>query len=82
MDFAMPAYTQDSNPLTGLVVIFRREGEEIARRVAQDGERAAQMAALLIAEAGELQVGDAIIVEEPAEDMIVEILRAPDGNSP
>lgn len=78
----MPAYTQDSNPLTGLVVIFRREGEEIARRVAQDGERAAQMAALLIAEAGELQVGDAIIVEEPAEDMIVEILRAPDGNSP
>jgi hypothetical protein len=39
------------------------------------------MAALLIAELGELQVGDAMLVEEPAEDMIVEILRAPDGGS-
>jgi len=57
----MPAHTQ---PYAGLVIVFARDGEEIARRTARDGGRAAQMACVLIAELGRLQPGDTMTVEE------------------
>ena len=51
-------------PLANLLIIFERDGREIERLVARDGERAASMAALLIAQLGILQVGDAMTIEE------------------
>jgi hypothetical protein len=47
-----------------LLIIFDRDGVELERRVARDGERAAMMAALLIAELGVLQPGDLLSIEE------------------
>jgi hypothetical protein len=57
----MPGRT---HPYAGLVLVYERDGQEIARRVARDGERAAQMAALLMAELGVLEPGDVMTVEE------------------
>jgi hypothetical protein len=59
----MPAH---KHPLTGYLIRFLRDGQEIARRVARDGERAAQMAALVIAELGTLEIGDSMLIEETA----------------
>ena len=47
-----------------LLIIFERDGGEIARQVSRDGERAAMMASLLIAELGWLQHGDVLTIEE------------------
>jgi len=47
-----------------LLLIFERNGREIERQVARDGERAAQMAAILIAQLGILEVGDILTIEE------------------
>jgi hypothetical protein len=57
----MPVHT---HPYRGLIIVYERDGHEIERQVARDGTRAAQMAALLIARLGELQAGDAMMVEE------------------
>jgi Resolvase, N terminal domain len=57
----MPAHT---HPYAGLIIVFERDGAEIERQTARDGERAAQMAALLIARLGTLQAGDVMTVEE------------------
>jgi hypothetical protein len=57
----MPAHT---HPFAGLILVFERNGTELERQVARDGERAAAMAALLIARLGVLEVGDCLMIEE------------------
>jgi len=52
------------NPLGTVLLVFERNGRELERQVARDGERAAAMAALLIARVAPLQVGDTMTVEE------------------
>lgn len=66
-----------TDPYAELVVVFERNGQEISRLTARDGERAAQMAALLIAQLGRLEPGDVMTVIEPSSDLIVEVLRIP-----
>ncbi len=60
-----------------LVIVFERNGQEIRRLTARNGEQAAQMAALLIAALGRLEAGDVMTVNEPSSDLIVEVLRIP-----
>jgi hypothetical protein len=66
-----------THPFAELVIVFERNGQEIRRLTAPDGERAAQMAALLIAQLGRLEAGDVITVNESSSDLIVEVLRVP-----
>jgi len=53
------------NPLAELLIIFERNGREIERHVAKDGDRAAQMAVVLISANAPLEIGDRITIEEP-----------------
>ncbi len=46
-----------------LVVIFQREGEKDDARVVPNGDRAAIVALLMIANAGPLQAGDQLLVQ-------------------
>jgi hypothetical protein len=66
-----------THPFGEVVIVFERNGQEIRRLTAQNGERAAQMAALLIAQLGRLEPGDVMTVNEPSSDLIVEVLRSP-----
>jgi hypothetical protein len=66
-----------TNTYAELVIVFERNGQEIRRLTARDGERAAQMAALLIAALGRLEPGDVMTVNEPNSDLIVEVLGVP-----
>ncbi|HKD29809.1 MAG TPA: hypothetical protein VKC66_28350 [Xanthobacteraceae bacterium] len=50
--------------MSQLLVIFERDGREIERQVARDGERAAQMAVVMIAGLGLLEPGDVVWIEE------------------
>jgi len=52
------------NPLGTVLLVFERNGRELERQVARDGDRTAAMAALLIARMAPLQVGDTMTVEE------------------
>jgi hypothetical protein len=56
----MPARTRIEGEL---VVIFSRAGERDDARLASDGERAAQMAVLMIATRGILYAGDQLVVQ-------------------
>jgi hypothetical protein len=47
-----------------MLIIFEGHGREIERQVARDCERACQIASLLIAELGWLEVGDTLTIEE------------------
>jgi hypothetical protein len=47
-----------------LMIIFERDGREIERWVARDGERAAHIAAVMIVNLCMLQPGDTLYIEE------------------
>ena len=66
-----------THPYAELVIVFERNGQELRRVTVRDGERAAQMAALLIAQLGRLEPGDVMTVNEPNSDLIVEVLGVP-----
>jgi hypothetical protein len=48
----------------GLVISFERGGVEVERQVARDGNRAAQMATVIVAQQAPLQDGDKLSVAE------------------
>jgi hypothetical protein len=50
----------------GLVLVFERSGQEVERQVAREGNRAAQMATVIIAQQAPLQAGDTLYIEEQA----------------
>ena len=48
----------------GLTLVFERDGREVERQVAGDGNRAAQMATVIVAQQAPLQDGDRLTVTE------------------
>jgi hypothetical protein len=66
-----------THPFVELVIVFERNGQEIRRLTVHNGERAAQVAALLIARLGGLEPGDVMTVNESSSDLIVEVLGIP-----
>jgi hypothetical protein len=64
-----------------LVVTFSRDGEEPEEMFAGDGQRAWQNAIALIAKRELLLSGDTLTVRRTEEDLIVEIIRRPQGES-
>jgi hypothetical protein len=77
----MPARTQ-RNP-TALTVTFQRDGESPTTLLARDGDEAWGHALRLIGRQHFLLAGDTLCVRRADDDdLVVEILRTPDGDSP
>jgi hypothetical protein len=77
----MPARTQ-RNP-TALTVTFHRDGESPTTLLARDGDEAWGHALRLIGRQHFLLAGDTLCVRRADDDdLVVEILRTPDGDSP
>ena len=64
-----------------LVVTFSRDGEEPEEMFASDGQRAWRNAITLIAKREWLLSGDTLTVRQTEEDLTIEIIRRPQGES-